>query len=188
MKPSVSADGEIVDMNSAFITYNYHPCNIKNLGGNSLSSSQLEQIEKKRVELKNELQYIEQKERTLGESIRILEEKLAIRELEDRVKLKRQAMERLASRKRDLERRLSEPQPKPQPSQTPHKPPQTPTPQVAQKVTEPQKNESMEVTVNAAHSDNKQPIRVAAPTHQQSKKPEQPKKKKKKEKQKRKWF
>ena len=141
-----------------------------------MSSSQLEEIEKKRVELKNELQYIEQKERALGESIRILEEKLAIRELEDRVKLKRQAMDRLASRKRDLERRLSEPQPKPT-SPTPHRPPQTPTPQVAQKTAEPQRKEAMEVTVTTDH-----------PRNQQSKKPERPKKKQKKEKQKRKWF
>lgn len=160
---------------------------MKTLGGNSLSSSQLDQIEKKRVELKSELQAIEQRERTLGESIRMLEEKLAIRELEDRVRVKRQAMERLESRKRDLERRLSEPQPKLQPSPTHHRPQQTPTPQVAQKREEPQENTAMEVTASSARSGSRQPIRIAAPTYLQPRKPEE-RKGKRQGKKKRKWF
>ncbi len=171
----------------AFITYNYLPSSIEELRWKNLSvSTQLEQIQKKKAELKNELQSMEHKERGLGESIKVLEEKMMIHDLEERVKAKRAIVERLEFRKRDLEKRLKEPQKKPDPSQMPHRP--TPAPQAADKAEEPQRREPMEVTVSAAPAGNQHPKQSAAPAGpQQPKKPEE-KKEKQEEKKKRKWF
>ena len=151
-------------------------------------STQLEQIQKKKAELKNELQSMEHKERGLGESIKVLEEKMMIHDLEERVKAKRAIVERLEFRKRDLEKRLKEPQKKPEPSPVPHMPTPTPAPHGAEKTEEPQRREPMEVTVSAAPAGNQHPKQSAAPAGpQQPKKPEE-KKEKKEEKKKRKWF
>lgn len=92
-------------------------------------STQLEQFQRKKAELKNELQSMEQREKALRETIMMLEEKMAIHELEEKVKAKRAVVERLESKKRDLVRRLKEPQ----------------------------KREPMEVTVSAAPTGSQQP-------------------------------
>jgi len=74
------------------------------------SSTQFEQIQQKKAELENELRSLEEKEKNLGASIKIIEEKQVIQELEEKVKAKRAVVEQLESKKRDLEKRLKEPQ------------------------------------------------------------------------------
>jgi predicted RNase H-like nuclease (RuvC/YqgF family) len=76
------------------------------------SSTQLEQIQQKRAELENELRSLEEKEKNLGASIKITEEKRVIQELEEKVKAKRAVVEKLESKKRELEKKLGEPQKK----------------------------------------------------------------------------
>lgn len=72
-------------------------------------STQLEQIHRTRAELEKELRHLEEKERNLGASIKVTEEKRAVQELEEKLKAKRAIVEQLESRKRNLENRLNEP-------------------------------------------------------------------------------
>lgn len=65
----------------------------------------IEQPEKKREELQNELALLEQKMQAAKEEIRKLEEKLTAK-LEEKVNAKRAAMEKLESQKNDLEKQL----------------------------------------------------------------------------------
>lgn len=157
------------------------------------SSAEIEQLQKRRVELKSALQSMEAKEKALGDNIRILEERLAVRELEGRVKAKRAFMQQLESKKSDLERRLKEPPkkpeptpvPKPVPSPMPQRP--TPTPENKEKAEKPEKKGPMQVTVKAAPTKDQQPKPSAAPAASQ--KPGKPEEEKEKqEKKKRRWF
>jgi len=59
--------------------------------------------------LEKELRRLEEKERNLGASIKVTEEKRAVQELEEKLKAKRAIVEQLESRKRNLENRLNEP-------------------------------------------------------------------------------
>ena len=68
------------------------------------SSVKLEELQKKKVKLKNELQSMEGKEKALGESVMIVEEELEIQELKEKIKAKRVVMEQLESMKKDLEK------------------------------------------------------------------------------------
>ena len=177
----------IPNIDSVFITYNNLPNDIENLGGNNLSlSTQLEEVQKKKAELKNALQSYEQMEGTLGESIRILEEKLSIQELEEKVKARRAVVDNLESKRRDLERRLKEPLKKTEPSPMPQRPP--PTPQHAQKVEQPQKKEPMEVTVSTTPPANQPPKPTTAPAAKEQPKKPEAEKDKEQEKKKRRWF
>ncbi|MCK5562595.1 hypothetical protein KAI30_00355 [Candidatus Bathyarchaeota archaeon] len=72
-------------------------------------STQLEQIHRTKAELEKELRRLEEKERNLGASIKVTEEKRAVQELEEKLKAKRAIVEQLESRKRNLENRLNEP-------------------------------------------------------------------------------
>ena len=72
-------------------------------------STQLEQIHRPKAELEKELRRLEEKERNLGASIKVTEEKRAVQELEEKLKAKRAIVEQLESRKRNLENRLNEP-------------------------------------------------------------------------------
>lgn len=72
-------------------------------------STQLEQIHRAKAELEMELRRLEEKERNLGASIKVTEEKRAVQELEEKLKAKRAIVEQLESRKRNLENRLNEP-------------------------------------------------------------------------------
>ena len=76
------------------------------------SSTQLEQIQKKRAELENELRSLEEKEKDLEASVKIVEEKRIVEDLEEKVKAKRAVVEKLESKKRELEKKLGEPQKK----------------------------------------------------------------------------
>ena len=71
---------------------------------------EIEDLQKKKAELEFQLHSIEEKEKTLAERARMLEEKLAIHELEEHLKIKNETVEKLESRVRDLERRLKEPE------------------------------------------------------------------------------
>lgn len=72
-------------------------------------STQLEQIHRTKAELEKELRRLEEKERNLGASIKVTEEKRTVQELEEKLKAKRAIVEQLESRKRNLENRLNEP-------------------------------------------------------------------------------
>ena len=74
------------------------------------SSTHLEQIQQKKAELENELRSLGEKEKNLGVSIKIIEEERTIQELEEKVKARRAVLKQLESKKRDLEKRLKEPQ------------------------------------------------------------------------------
>lgn len=76
------------------------------------SSTQLEQLQRKKAELENALRSLDEKEKNLGASMTITEEKWAVHELEEKVKAKRAIVEQLESKKRELENKLKEPQKK----------------------------------------------------------------------------
>ena len=82
-------------------------------------STKLQELQKKRAELKSALASLEKKEKTLGENLKILEEEVAIQELEEKVETKGKALEQLKSKIKVLKRRLEEPQTKRTPSPMP---------------------------------------------------------------------
>ncbi len=57
--------------------------------------TQLEQIHRTKAELEKELRRLEEKERNLGASIKVTEEKRAVQELEEKLKAKRAIVEQL---------------------------------------------------------------------------------------------
>lgn len=77
----------------------------------------LSDLQIKRRELENELVSLAQKEKTLENDLRALEEKI-IDQLKEDIKTKKSALSGLESRKSDLERRLGELQGKPAGSRT----------------------------------------------------------------------
>lgn len=99
------------------------------------ATAELEQLQKKKIELENEWASLEQKEKSLGENIKILKEKMAVHDLQEKVKAKHAFVEQLESTKKDLEQKLSSPQEK----REPHPMPKAPAPQTAEKAQEPQK-------------------------------------------------
>ncbi|MCW3977847.1 MAG: hypothetical protein NWE77_07940 [Candidatus Bathyarchaeota archaeon] len=145
-------------------------------------SAELEQLEKKRAELKSEWESIQHREQRLTDSVVILEEKLAVQELEEKVKGRRAALEQLENKKKNLEKKLKAPQEHTEPASTPQKPAEPS--EIIEKKEEPRKEEPMEVTVSATPTDKPQPKQFAAPVQSQHpKKPEE-----RKEKKKRRWF
>ena len=96
------------------------------------ATAELEQLQKRRTELENAWKSMEQKEKTLGENIKILEEKLAVQALEEKIKAKNAALAKLESTKSDLEKKLQAPQEKPKPSPSPTQKPPAPQPAQAQ--------------------------------------------------------
>ena len=72
-------------------------------------STQSEELQKKRAQWENELRSFDEKEKTIGTSLKVLEEKVEVRELEDKVKAKRAIVEQLESKKRNLENQLGKP-------------------------------------------------------------------------------
>ena len=71
-------------------------------------STQSEELQKKRAQLENELRSFDEKEKTIGTSMKVLEEK-EVRELEDKVKAKRAVVEQMEAKKRNLENQLGKP-------------------------------------------------------------------------------
>lgn len=72
-------------------------------------STELEELRKRKTQLENELRSFDEQEKAIGTSLRMLEEKMAVHELEEKVKAKRAAVEQLESRKRNLEDQLRKP-------------------------------------------------------------------------------
>ncbi len=110
-------------------------------------TTELEELLKEKAQLQRILQSTEEEEKYLGKRLRIVEEKITIQVLKEKIKAKREVVEQIKSKIWDLEKRLKEPEA----SSTP----QTPTPQVTRKE-EPQKKEPTEVTVSAAPAGNQQ--------------------------------
>ena len=108
----------------------------------SLSVAELEELLKKKTELKNKLQSIEGTEKALIVRMKILEEKLTIQVLERRIKAKLAVLEELRSKIRELESRL--------------KIPAKLTPEVTRKVQEPQNKGPMGVMVQVASANSQQ--------------------------------
>lgn len=77
-------------------------------------SVDLQQLLKRKVELENELWFLEKKEEILGVSINILEEKLVIQELKEKTRARRAIVKKLESRKKKLEKNLKKSQEKEQ--------------------------------------------------------------------------
>lgn len=82
----------------------------KKLGCKRLSlATELEELQNLRAnkaELKNKLQSMEQAEKTLGVRMKVLEEKLEVRDLEEKIRAKHAVVEGLKSKIRELENRL----------------------------------------------------------------------------------
>lgn len=72
--------------------------------------AQLEELQRRKAELQNELRSLQEKKKILGAQEHLLEEKLAIQELEGKVRAGRSIVEQLEAKIVDLERRLKEPQ------------------------------------------------------------------------------
>jgi predicted RNase H-like nuclease (RuvC/YqgF family) len=68
---------------------------------------EIEDLQKKKAELEFQLHSIEEKEKTLEERARLLEEKLAIQQLEEKLKTKTEVVEKLETKVNELEQRLS---------------------------------------------------------------------------------
>ncbi len=79
-------------------------------------TTELEELQKEKAQLKRKLQSVQEEARYLEKRLRVVEEKLVIHELEERVKAKREALEQLESKKMELEKRLKEPQRPPESS------------------------------------------------------------------------
>jgi len=105
-------------------------------------SAELEELLMKNAELKNKLQSIEGTEKALVVKMKILEEKLTIQVLEQRIKTKLAVLEELRSKIRELENRL--------------KVPTKLTLEVPRKVQEPQNKRSMGVMVQVAPANSQQ--------------------------------
>jgi septal ring factor EnvC (AmiA/AmiB activator) len=81
-------------------------------------SAAIEQSEKKRAELNNELTLLEQKMQATIEEMRTIEEELTAK-LEEKVKEKRAASEKLESQKRNMEKQLEDLQNSQEPTSEP---------------------------------------------------------------------
>ncbi len=71
---------------------------------------ELQNLRAQRAELKDKLQSIEETEKNLSVRMKVLEEKLAIQGLEQRIQAKSAVVEELKAKMRELENRLKEPQ------------------------------------------------------------------------------
>jgi hypothetical protein len=72
-------------------------------------SIEIETLRSRKEELRCELETETQKEKSLEESIQILEEKLAIRDLEEKLSARQESVRKLESKKTDLENQFSQP-------------------------------------------------------------------------------
>lgn len=72
--------------------------------------TELEQLQRKKLELKDRLNSIEETEKTLVVRMKVLEERLVIQALEKQIQVKLASIEKLKSRMRELQDRLGKPQ------------------------------------------------------------------------------
>jgi len=75
-------------------------------------AAKLEQLQKKKAELETTLKSLRDKEKTLGADVKILEEEVAIQEIEEQLKAKRAIVKRLETKQRGLKKRLKSPKKK----------------------------------------------------------------------------
>lgn len=73
-------------------------------------SIETEGLQKKKEELEGKLQSMMEEEKTLKEDIKTLEVSVAIQKPEEKIKVKREAVEELEFKKSDLEKELNEPE------------------------------------------------------------------------------
>ena len=76
------------------------------------STTELEQLVGEKAQLTGILQSMVNEEKYLGQRLRIVEEKLAVQMLRERVKAKRAVLDQLKSKIKELENRLEKPQKK----------------------------------------------------------------------------
>jgi predicted nucleic acid-binding Zn-ribbon protein len=116
-------------MDSTFITLIMFLMKHQNFRGSSLTYwVELADLQKKKAELEFQLHSVGEKKKTLKETIKILEERLAIQELDEQLKSDHETLEQLESKVKDLENRLKEPQKEPETStitKEPHVKPNT---------------------------------------------------------------
>ena len=72
-------------------------------------SSELEKLQDAKRELVNKLVKVEEQEKTLRESIELLKEKIAVRDLQEKIKEKEKDVASLSLERNSLEERLKEP-------------------------------------------------------------------------------
>lgn len=75
----------------------------------SATSKDLEKLQEERRELEGKLMKIDEQEKTLRESIKLLEEQIAVRELKEKIKAKETEVASLSLEKGELEEKLREP-------------------------------------------------------------------------------
>lgn len=73
-------------------------------------TTETEGLLREKAQLKKTLQDVEDEEKYLGEKLRIIEEKLEIQGLREKIRAKRVVVDQLKSKIRELEGRLKEPQ------------------------------------------------------------------------------
>jgi len=73
-------------------------------------TTELEELLGKKAQLNGMLQSIEEEEKDLGQRLRIVQEKIEIQVLKEKIKAKRAVVEQLKSKIWNLEKRLKEPQ------------------------------------------------------------------------------
>jgi uncharacterized coiled-coil protein SlyX len=76
------------------------------------SPTELDELLREKAQLTRMLQSMAEEEKYLGKRFRIVEEKLEIQELKEKVKAKRAVLEQLKSKIGELEKRFKEPQEK----------------------------------------------------------------------------
>lgn len=85
---------------------------------------EIQDLKKKKAELEFQLHSIEEKEKTLEEKAKLLEEKWEIHQLEEKIKIKTDGIQKLESRINELEQKLGKSEtttivtPEPSPQQT----------------------------------------------------------------------
>jgi len=75
-------------------------------------TTELEELLEEKAQLNGMLQYIEKEEKDLGQRLRIVQEKIEIQMLKEKIKAKRAVVEQLKSKIWNLEKRLKESQEK----------------------------------------------------------------------------
>ncbi len=172
--------GRIRNIDSVFITLIIFPTIQKKRGCQNRTqnrmrtilslTTELEELLKEKTQLQKISQSIEEEEKYLAKRLRILEEKIEIQVLREKIGAKRAAVEQLKSKIWNLEKRLKEPQKKPEPSPMPQRLTPTQTSRATEKAEEPRKKEPIEVTVSAAPAGAQQPRRSEERQEQQKKK------------------
>lgn len=96
-------------------------------------TTQFEELEKEKERLKKILISVEEEEKYLGNRLRVIEEKIAIQVLKEKIKARRAVVDQLKSRLWALEKRMKEPQKAPVASERTETPQKKTPPEVVVK-------------------------------------------------------